>query len=240
MLFSLAHRVIEPEVMDQPRLDAQRHQQALRGLSRLNRVSGSSRIVITALRQMGRMESGTSQPLRILDIATGGGDLPIALAKYANQAGHDWKIEGCDISETALSYACEQARQQGSAGVDFFIHDALRDPLPQGYDVVVLALFLHHLERAVCVALLRNVAAACRWLIVSDLSRSHLSYASVWLGSRLLSRSDVVHTDALLSVRAAFTRQELLDMAEEAGWLDLSIRSVPPARWLMTGRSACR
>lgn len=238
----LEHRVIEPEVMDQPGLDAQQHRQALRGLSRLNRISGSARIVASALHQIERQqqqqtESLPTGPLRILDVATGGGDLPIALTRRAQRNGQAWQIDGCDLSETALAYARHQASQQGFRDIQFFQRDAVRDALPEGYDVVVLALFLHHLERSVCVALLQNAAAVCRWLIVNDLSRSRLSYASVWLGSRLMSRSSVVHTDARLSVRAAFTREELRDMAMEAGWRDLSIRSVPPARWLMTGRS---
>lgn len=233
----LAQRVIEPEMMDQPGLDAQQHEHALRGLSRLNRLSGSAKIVTRALNQI-ETTATCAHPLRILDIATGGGDLPIALTQHAQQTKRSWQISGCDISDTAVTYAREQAAQEGLETLDFFQCDVIVEPLPSGYDVVVLALFLHHLEREVCIDLLQKARAASRFLIVSDLSRSWLSYVSVWLGSRIVTRSKVVHTDALLSVRAAFKREELLSMAAEAGWRELAIRSVPPARWLMTGRSA--
>jgi len=53
--------------------------------------------------------------------------------------------------------------------------------------------------------------------VVDDLIRSRLGYALAWSGTRLLSRSWVVHTDGPLSVRAAFTPAELRRLAAEAG-----------------------
>jgi hypothetical protein len=45
----------------------------------------------------------------------------------------------------------------------------------------------------------------------------------VALASRLVTRSPVVHTDAVLSVRAAFTKPELLSLAERAGMPSASL-----------------
>ena len=80
----LARRHRQAEVMDQPDLDLARHLLALRGLERINFWSGSAGIlwptVRTALRQAGR-------PLRLLDVATGAGDVPIRLWQRARRAG---------------------------------------------------------------------------------------------------------------------------------------------------------
>ena len=49
------------------------------------------------------------------------------------------------ISPTAVDYASRQAAIAG-AGVHFFQLDALRDPIPDGYDALTCSLFLHHLD----------------------------------------------------------------------------------------------
>ena len=60
------------------------------------------------------------------------------------RAGVALHIDGCDVSPTAVEFAAGRARRAG-ADVRFFAADALRDPLPDGYDAVVCSLFLHHL-----------------------------------------------------------------------------------------------
>ena len=67
-----------------------------------------------------------------------------------------------------------------------------------------------------------------------DLGRSLPGLAIAWLGTRLLTRSPIVHTDALLSVRAAFTPDEALDLARRAGWPAPRIERVWPCRWLLS------
>ena len=52
---------------------------------------------------------------------------------------------------------------------------------------------------------------------IADLDRSNAGLALAWIGSRVLTRSRVVHFDALASVRAAFTLDEARAMAHEAG-----------------------
>ena len=42
-------RDMQPEIMDDPLLEARRHRQALRGLSRLNRLSRADRILWPAI-----------------------------------------------------------------------------------------------------------------------------------------------------------------------------------------------
>ncbi len=85
-------------------------------------------------------------------------------------------------------------------------------------DVVYCTLFAHHLDDGDVVKLLRVMVARARQLVVvDDLIRSRLGYALAWSGTRLLSRSWVVHTDGPLSVRAAFTPAELRRLAEQAG-----------------------
>src|SRR5437764_159157 len=102
-LASLARRHRMPELMDQPGLDSVQHALALRGLARINRFSGSDRILWPAIAALARAESG--RPIRVLDIATGGGDVPIRLGQRARRAGVPLELCGVDASATAIEHA---------------------------------------------------------------------------------------------------------------------------------------
>jgi 2-polyprenyl-3-methyl-5-hydroxy-6-metoxy-1,4-benzoquinol methylase len=138
--------------------------------------------------------------------------------------------EGCDNSPTAIAYA---SRRAAAAGVDvrFFEHDALVAP-PRHYDAVVCSLFLHHLGEDETVHLLRTLHSTAREvLVVSDLDRSRLGLSLAWVGTRLLTRSPVVHVDGLRSVRAAYTRAEAALLAKRAGLASFRLTSHWPCRW---------
>jgi hypothetical protein len=93
-------------------------------------------------------------------------------------------------------------------------------------------LVLHHLDEDEAVRLLRTLSTTARWLvIVSDLDRSRLGLLLAWLGTRLLSRSPVVHVDSLRSVRAAFTRGEAASLAARAGLTSWRLTTHWPCRW---------
>src|SRR5262245_55588431 len=164
-LSQLRERHLQPEWMDRPDLDARQHQDALRGLERLNRWSGSARILWRPLARLAAETPG--RPCRVLDIATGGGDVPRALWRRARRAGISLVLEGCDISPVALAHARQRCSEQ-EVEVHLFQADVLRDPLPSGYDAVVSSLFLHHLTEHQAINVLRRMAAAGRLVLVND------------------------------------------------------------------------
>src|SRR3954467_13806277 len=92
----LSHRQLEPEEMDDPAIATERLHGALSGLRRLNFVSASARIVWPPIANLAR--SSKPAPLRVLDIATGAGDIPIALWQRAKRAGVNLEIHGIDIN----------------------------------------------------------------------------------------------------------------------------------------------
>jgi len=214
--------------MDDPDLELSRHMAALDGLSRINRVTGSVNEVWSALTPLIKCDPGRT--LNVLDIATGGGDLPVGLWKQARRRGLALEAAGCDMSERALERARDLARRT-RADVSFSRVDVIKDELPDGFDVVTCSLFLHHLDPAEARLILEKMRRAARRLVVvCDLRRSNAGYALAWLGSRTLSRSDVVHTDALRSVRAAYTISEMRDLATDAGLTGAVIQRRTPCR----------
>jgi SAM-dependent methyltransferase len=221
------HRI--PELMDDPAVDPAAHRRALAGLARINRLSRSPAILWPPLRELAK-----AGPLRVLDVATGGGDVPIALRRKAVAAGLRIEFAACDVSETALAAARENAARAGVPEIEFFRHDVLRDPLPGGFDAVTCSLFLHHLsdEEAVT-ALGRMKDAAARAVLVNDLARSRLGFALAWAGVRLLSRSPIVRFDGPASVRSAYTPAEAVAVAERAGLTGATAARRWPCRFLL-------
>ncbi|MGD8330415.1 MAG: methyltransferase domain-containing protein [Acidobacteriota bacterium] len=203
----------EPEIMDSPRLDAARHRRALDALGRINLLSRSAAQLWTDIRSIDHR----GRPLRILDLACGGGDVAIALQRRATRSGVPVEVSGCDASELAVARAQQRAAAVG-AEVRFFRRDVLREPLPADLDVACSTLFLHHLDDVDAVLLLEKmVTAARRMVVVQDLERSRTGWLLAYLGVRMLSRSDVAWVDGPRSVRAAYTANEALALARRAG-----------------------
>jgi hypothetical protein len=96
------------------------------------------------------------------------------------------------------------------------------------------SLFLHHLADDDARTLLARMRdAAAQMVAVSDLRRSKWGYALAWLGSRVVSRSEIVRTDGPLSVRAAFTIGEARALAYAAGLDGAKVRPIWPQRFLL-------
>ncbi len=230
----LRHRQRRPELMDQPGLDPSEHRRALRALQRINWLSASATSLFGPLRKLPPISATT--PLRILDVASGGGDVPLRIWQKAKRLGLNWRIVGCDLSPVAVEYAREQA-QRIQAEVDFFPLDVLRQPIEGEFDAIICSLFLHHLADHEVITLLQAMRRVNpRLIAINDLNRSWLGWWAARLASRLLTTSSVVHTDGPISVEGAFTPDEAMELARQAGLNGVSVRRCWPFRWLLTWR----
>lgn len=222
--------------MDDPAIDPRVHAAALAGLRRMN-LATLSHITLERLSRELAPQAATNG-LRVLDLACGSGDVVTRLAKRARRQGRDWTCDGCDRSPTALSIATTRAQAAGLENVRFFQCDVLHDPLPTDYDILHSGLFLHHLTREEATSLLARMAKAARvGIIISDLVRGWSTLAMVFIATRFLSRSTIVHQDGLASVRAAWTKRELQELAAEAGLSGAKVVRCHPARQLLTWKS---
>lgn len=230
----LAQRDRQPELMDQPGLDRETHRRALDGLRAANAISRTSQVIWRGIRESGIVPDN-GRPLRMLDIATGGGDVVMGIARLAARHGVAMEAHGCDINATAVEYAQSVANQARLSGTKFFQLNALVDLLPDEYDVFMSTLFFHHLGNEDAKQLLGRMAkSARRCILVDDLCRSPLGYFYAWAGGRLLTRSHIVHADGPLSVSAAFTIPEFRRLAQDSGLSAAQFRRHWPQRFLMS------
>src|SRR5450432_2921228 len=105
------HRQWSREIMDGPDVGETEHISALRGLARINQASGAMIRMAEPIIAMARRKK--LKRLSMLDIACGGGDVPIGVARYARDAGIEIELTLLDRSGTALRFAAATADRMG-------------------------------------------------------------------------------------------------------------------------------
>ncbi len=186
----------------------------LRDMALANRLLLSNRAVLRRLERWLDQHS-THAPATILDVATGAGGLPCAIAEWARCRGQPIKLLASDVDRGVMAVARQTL---GSLGVGLIQHNALRMPFADGsVDVVTCTFALHHFAHDAAIALLREMGrVARRGVILSDLRRS---YGSYW-GARLLALGPVNRLsrhDGPLSVLRAYTLAEAQVLVDAAG-----------------------
>ncbi|MGC6442083.1 MAG: methyltransferase domain-containing protein [Rubripirellula sp.] len=232
----MKQRDLQPEIMDDPSLPVHDHLLALKGLARLNRASGIESSMFRMIRQF--LHDRPDRRLRVLDVASGSGDVPIAWARRARREG--WRIDLTLVDNRQT--ACEE-QQRLAALADLSVksiqQDCLTGALPNGFDLVTCSLFFHHLTNPQVFQLLQSMQAATSGgLLLCDLERNRLNLELVRVASRCLTRSPVVHYDAVTSVRAAFTVKEFQQIASSALTQPFRVKRVFPCRFVLSTTEA--
>jgi ubiquinone/menaquinone biosynthesis C-methylase UbiE len=221
-LFALPARSDALELLDEEHHDPAELAANLRDIRRVNQLLGGTS---TTLRHLPELVAGMppSEPVTILDLATGSGDIPIALTKWA--AKHDRKVTivASDYSQDILDLAREQIA--GHPDISLAQYDARAVPLPDDqFDIVLCALSLHHFAPDDAVQVLREMNRLARvGFILNDLRRGRLGYASAWIAAGVTTRNRLTRNDAPLSVRRAYTPDELKELLHRAGIDDATI-----------------
>jgi 2-polyprenyl-3-methyl-5-hydroxy-6-metoxy-1,4-benzoquinol methylase len=237
LLDSVNSRRLQPEIMDQPDLEPRRLYKALSALERINWFSRSTHILWPAINAAAK--SAGRSTLSVLDVGTGAGDIPIRIWRKARRAGFDVQIAGCDQSSRSIDFARSRAAKRG-ADVSFFQHDVIMNGIPDAYDVIMCSLFLHHLEEAIAVEVLREMARSARRLVlVNDLARGKRGLLLALLATRILTTSEVVHIDGPRSVEGAFTPAEAQSLARDAGLQGAVVLKKWPCRYLLIWEKPC-
>jgi len=204
-----------PELMDRPQPVSPELEADLRNLTSLNRHFGSHRLAR-------RFLSRWFQPggcYRVLDLATGAGDLPRVMVDWARPRDIKLRIDAVDANVATLEIA-----QRASADypeIEFLRANVLTYESKQTYDMVCCSLALHHFSEDDAVTLLgRCRALSHRFTLVSDLERSFFTLVGVQALTALFYREPMTRADAVASARRAFSFKEFRAIAEAANWKD--------------------
>lgn len=202
--------------MDQPDVDPEELAKSLRDLRAVNRWLGGRRSVLRNTLDIIRRVPW--DPVTILDVATGGGDLPLALAAEARRRGFELRIIATDIHSHTLAFAEEATRPE--PWIEVRRADALDLPFADGaVDIATCSTTLHHFSDKEALKVLQELNRVSRFgVVLTDLARSTAAIAGAELLSRTVWRNHpITRHDGPASVRAAFTVAELRELARLAG-----------------------
>lgn len=205
------------ELLDGPLDDPAALAGNLRDLRRINRFLGGVALSAAAIESLATQHAGLS----ILDVGTGGADIPVALlARSAARRNGTLRIVGLDSRPEVLAAAALADRSvTRTDGLTLEVGDGRSLPYPDGaFDIVHCSLVLHHLDGDDGTALLQEMARVGRLgIVVNDLHRSRLAWLGAWLLGHVLTRNRYTRHDAPLSVRRAYRVDEALALVHGAG-----------------------
>jgi ubiquinone/menaquinone biosynthesis C-methylase UbiE len=216
ILTNLGSRVDHDELLDRGYFDPVELEGNLRDIRTVNRLAGGQDVVLAHLPGlMARVDR--ERPVEVLDLATGSGDIPSAVAAWAARHARPLRLTVSDVSAEILAAA--QRELVRVADVTFSLWDAREVPRPdQSFDIVLCSLALHHFGPPDAIRVLREMQRLARTgFIVNDIRRSVPGFVAAWAASRLATHNRLTRHDMPLSVRRAYTPGELRALLQGAG-----------------------
>lgn len=189
------------EKLDLPGVPAPIVRRSLADVALANRLFGGKHAVLAELEPL---LPGRDRPLTLLDVGTGAADIAIAARDAAARRGVSLTAIGAD---TAIPLVTSAARRIDAA----IAANAVALPFADhSIDIVVCSQLLHHFREHEIACVLRELDRVARIrVIISDLQRSWVAAAGIWLASFPLHFHPISRHDGVVSVLRGFTAAEL-------------------------------
>jgi ubiquinone/menaquinone biosynthesis C-methylase UbiE len=202
------------ELLDGPLADRAAIEANLRDLTRINRMTGGAALSVRAVRLL-LPDGGT-----VVDVGAGAADIPVRLLADAGRRGTPLEVTATDSRQEVLDAALAIRPALGHmSGLTLGLADGLGLSWPDGsFDVGHTSMVIHHLEPDDAVVFLAELGrVARRGIVVNDLARGRLAWLGAWLICHTLAASRFTRNDGPLSVRRAYTREEMEGLIRRAG-----------------------
>ncbi|WP_261165562.1 methyltransferase domain-containing protein [Microbacterium sp. Marseille-Q6965] len=216
----LAERDAEArELMDDPACDVRVLERTYRRFPLVNAFVSGQRAVY---RRWLRPRATPTRPWRVLDVGTGGADMPRRLLRWARRDGLDVHVVAIDPDPRAIDYA---RRRATAPGLELrAVTTADLRAAGERFDAVLSNHVLHHLSDDEVKALLDDTAALVTpggVAVHADIERSSLAYAAFAAATWPLQagplRGTFIRPDGLTSIRRSRTAGETAALAPR-GW----------------------
>jgi ubiquinone/menaquinone biosynthesis C-methylase UbiE len=209
-------RIDAVELLDGPLDDPGALAGNLRDLRRINRWLGGVRLSADAIDAL----AAHREQLTVLDVGTGGADIPMALLARAEKRGRGLAVVGIDSRPEVLAAAVvAQPAVATTAGLELHVADGRGLPYADdSFDVAHTSMVIHHLTPEEAVVLLREMGRVARLgVVVNDLDRSRLGWIGAKVIGHLLTGNRYTRQDAPLSVLRSYRPDEMKELLRTAG-----------------------
>ncbi|KRF04004.1 hypothetical protein ASH00_15235 [Arthrobacter sp. Soil782] len=212
MTFLASRNLTAIEEMDKPDCDPSKLDRTYAQFPLVNRsVAGWHRTWARYIRPV----LPTSRTNTLLDIGSGGGDIPRALARWAARDGFRLEITAIDPDARANAFANSQPTTPGLTFRRAFSSELVAEGAQ--FDVVTSNHVLHHLAPDELSGLLSDSEKlGTRLALHSDLSRTRVGFALFSVATLPLPGS-YIREDGLTSIRRSYLAEELRAVVP-SGW----------------------
>lgn len=213
LISMLKTRSLEKEIIDlgPDHYTLEEYNDCMVKLDHIGKWLGGDRATYSALGSMDR------PPLSILDVGCGGGLFTTRLAVRYPQA----TILGIDLNPQAIKFAKSRLAliRHPPPNLSFETRAQAKLSEPnKSYDVVLSTLVCHHMTDEELIEFITNACRIAKQkVIINDLHRHSLALFLFKIISPIFFRNRLVQNDGPLSIRRAFTYEELNGYLKKAG-----------------------
>jgi hypothetical protein len=215
----------EPELMDDFSIQDERVDLALRELRLINYFLGGNS---GSKRGVSKMISGLpNSKIYLLDAGSGSSDV---LDDFKKQH----KLVQV-ISLDRNKRVCNFIKKNNNFKPMVVCADVFNLPFKnKSIDIIHTSLFLHHFDNESLKKILRNFTAAAKLgIVINDLRRSLLAFLGIKILTMIFSRSELVKSDAPISVRKGFLKSEIIELLKDVQFSKYEISRMWAFRWLI-------
>jgi 2-polyprenyl-3-methyl-5-hydroxy-6-metoxy-1,4-benzoquinol methylase len=205
----LPSRSTEREWLDDLEIRGPELEAGLHELELSNRYLGGHRALLQCLQRA--LPWLPQRRLRLVDVGCGRGDGLRAIARWGRRNNIPLELVGLDANGAAIDEARKHSKDfsdiryvEGDA-----FGSALGELLP---DVVTASLLLHHFTTPSLASHLPQLLQHAPVLVIADLHRHPLAHAGFRALTKVLGACPMTRHDGAVSIRRAFTRNDLLEL----------------------------
>ena len=193
-----------PEMMDDFAMEGEILRDALDKIASINKLLGGNAVTLNGVK---KLLKNTNQPIKIVDIGCGNGDMLRTLADYANQKKLNFELIGIDANQFTVNHAKQLSVNYKNIG--YKCEDIFKDQIAD-CDIILCTLTLHHFkDQEILDLLTRFKKAASLGVVINDLHRSALAYY-LFIGlCFVFGLNHMSKEDGLVSILRGFKKADL-------------------------------
>jgi 2-polyprenyl-3-methyl-5-hydroxy-6-metoxy-1,4-benzoquinol methylase len=227
-----------PELLDLPPENYSQSELAgsLSDIRKVNRFLGDNHAMLKFFAGLVSGIAAGDRPVRVLDVATGSADIPVAIVKWARKHGIKVAVTAVDLNPLVVREAAAFTRMYPEITVS--VADGFSLPYGDGsFDIVLCMKTLHHFNEEDTGRLLAELyRVAAFGYIIMDLRRSRVAWILITVLTRLFTRNRLTRHDGPMSVLRAYTDAELRALADRAGLAGHRVARAPFWLMVLSGR----
>ncbi|WP_142784611.1 methyltransferase domain-containing protein [Changchengzhania lutea] len=207
LLVNTKYRTDATEIMDDFSIKGELLHDSLDKLAHINTWLGGNQVTINGLKNILKNHP-KNQPLKIMDLGCGGGDILRDVAMFGKRNQYQFELIGIDANKATVDYASKLS--EGYENISFLHLDIFSEAFNNlEYDVVLGTLFLHHFKEDELIILLKNLLNKTKiGIVINDLHRHKMAYYLFKILCLTISNKMIIE-DGLTSVLRGFKKSEI-------------------------------